>query len=63
MKDIDKMSSNELRAEVRVLRPVYEAAKITVRKSRTHKEYEQIDVVTWVALAHAIAAVEALDEK
>ena len=50
VKDIDKMSTNELRAEVRVLRPVYETAK----QMGYHRQSQ--------LLSDAIAAVEAQDD-
>lgn len=63
MKDIDKMSSNELRAEVRVLRAVYEAAKelnkiIDIRLLDMHP----IIVARNETIVRVIAAVEAQDE-
>lgn len=57
MKDIDKMSSNELRAEVRVLRPVYEAAEVALHSDVIGSNTENIE-----RLAETIAAVDALDE-
>lgn len=54
MKDIDKMSSNELRAEVRVLRAVYEAA------SQINRENTYLTIGPDMSdLNTAIAAVEA----
>ncbi len=59
MKDIDKMSEQELRAEVRVLRPVFEAAK---RASSIMGYHRPADICHQCDLHYAIAAVEAQDD-
>lgn len=53
MKDIDKMSHNELRAEVRVLRTVYEAATFF---------NDATDRVRLTAIDNAIAEVKAPED-
>ena len=62
MKDIDKMSDNELRAEVRVLRPVYEAVNHIVKADYDYVSY-YMGSGDWGRVKNSIAAVEALDEK
>ncbi len=74
LKDIDKMTDNELRAEVRVLRAVYEAAKEITESIQCQSETTpggiQFEFFTpeldrhWVIRAKkAIAVVEALHKK
>ena len=66
MKSIDKMSEQELRAEVRVLRAVFESVSEFLGYAQTaFCDYmpEEPGRQSLQALDEAIAAVEALDEK
>lgn len=59
MKDIDKMSSNELRAEVRVLRAVCEASDWLIKVHGTPERNMELTKAAWDKVSKAIVAVEA----